>query len=92
MPRANGAARANGTLSKEAQQRFWTEEPAQRPGRRRMRTRIGGMHCSLCTGTIENALSDNPGVDEVAVSLTHEQALVEFDPRATRAEELIETL
>jgi heavy metal translocating P-type ATPase len=92
MPRANGAARANGTLSKEAQERFWTEEPAQRPGRRRMRTRIGGMHCSLCTGTIEDALSEKPGVDEVAVSLTHEQALVEFDPRATRAEELIETL
>lgn len=87
----NGTA-VHESLSEEAQERFWTEEPATRNGRRRMRTRIGGMHCSLCTGTIEDALSEHAGVDEVAVSLTHEQALVEFDPERTRAEELIETL
>ncbi len=57
-----------------------------------MRTRISGLHCSLCTGTIEKALGEQPGVDKVAVSLTHEQALVEYDPEATRAEALIQTL
>jgi heavy metal translocating P-type ATPase len=31
-------------------------------------------------------------VDKVAVSLTHEQALIEFDPNTTRAEDLLQTL
>ena len=70
----------------------WTEEPAGRPGRKKIRARIGGLHCSLCTGTIEKALGRMPGVDKVAVSLTHEQALVEYDPQVARPETLLETL
>lgn len=58
----------------------WSEEPASRPDRRKIRARIGGLHCSLCTGTIEKALGRMPGVDKVAVSLTHEQVLVEYNP------------
>jgi heavy metal translocating P-type ATPase len=72
--------------------KLWAEEPAARPDRARIRARIGGLHCSLCTGTIEKALGRLPGVDKVAVSLTHEQALVEFDPHRIRAEELLQTL
>jgi len=72
--------------------RFWSEEPSPRPGRRRIRARIGGLHCSLCTGTIERALGQRPGVDKVAVSLTHEQALIEYDPSVARPEELLGTL
>ena len=72
--------------------RLWTEEPSSRPGRKKIRARIGGLHCSLCTGTIEKALGRMPGVDKVAVSLTHEQALVEYDPHVARPEELLETL
>ncbi len=71
---------------------FWSEEPSPKPGRRRIRARIGGLHCSLCTGTIEKALGRRPGVDKVAVSLTHEQALIEYDPELARAEELLQTL
>jgi P-type Cu+ transporter len=71
---------------------FWTEEPSLVPGRRRIRARIGGLHCSLCTSTIEKALGRRPGVDKVAVSLTHEQALIEYDPTVARAEELLQTL
>jgi Cu+-exporting ATPase len=71
---------------------LWSEEPASRPGRARIRARIGGLHCSLCTGTIEKALSREPGVDKVAVSLTHEQALVEYDPEVARPEALLQTL
>lgn len=71
---------------------FWSEEPSKRPGRRRVRARVGGLHCSLCTGTIEKALGRRPGVDKVAVSLTHEQALIEYDPEVTRAEDLLGTL
>jgi len=72
--------------------RFWSEEPSARPGRRRIRARIGGLHCSLCTGTIEKALKREPGVEQVAVSLTHEQALIEYDPSVARAESLLQTL
>jgi heavy metal translocating P-type ATPase len=71
---------------------LWTEEPSTRPNRRKIRARIGGLHCSLCTGTIEKALGRMPGVDKVAVSLTHEQALVEYDPTIARPEHLLQTL
>ncbi len=71
---------------------LWSEEPASRADRARVRARIGGLHCSLCTGTIEKALGRIPGVDKVAVSLTHEQALVEFNPHIVRPEALLQTL
>jgi P-type Cu+ transporter len=71
---------------------LWNEEPATRSDRRKIRARIGGLHCSLCTGTIEKALGRLAGVDKVAVSLTHEQALVEYDPKLVRPEELLGTL
>ncbi|HYY61045.1 MAG TPA: cation transporter, partial [Burkholderiales bacterium] len=71
---------------------LWTREPASRPNRVRIRARIAGMHCSLCTGTIEKALKRHAGVEKVAVSLTHEQALVEYDPARVRPEELLATL
>src|SRR5260221_7778033 len=70
----------------------WSEEPSTRADRRKIRARIGGLHCSLCTGTIEKALGRMPGVDKVAVSLTHEQALVEYDPPIARPEDLLQTL
>lgn len=70
----------------------WSEEPASRPDRARIRARIGGLHCSLCTGTIEKALGSQVGVDKVAVSLTHEQALVEYDPNVARPEALLKIL
>jgi len=80
------------TTTAESAPRFWSEEPSNLPGRQRIRARIGGLHCSLCTGTIEKALGKRPGVDKVAVSLTHEQALIENDPSVARAEDLLQTL
>lgn len=82
----------NAVATIEPAPHLWSEEPASIPGRRRIRARIGGLHCSLCTGTIEKALVRRPGVDRVAVSLTHEQALIEYDPALTRAEDLLRTL
>ena len=70
----------------------WNDEPSTRLDRRKIRARIGGLHCSLCTGTIEKALGRMPGVDKVAVSLTHEQALVEYDPTVARPEQFLQTL
>jgi P-type Cu+ transporter len=46
----------------------------------------------MATGTIQKALGRKPGVDKVAVSLTHEQALVEYDPARIGAAELLQTL
>jgi len=71
---------------------LWTREPASRADRARVRARIAGMHCSLCTSTIEKALLRHDGVDKVSVSLTHEQALVEYDPARVRPQELLRTL
>jgi heavy metal translocating P-type ATPase len=73
-------------------ERLWSEEPSARSDRKKIRARIGGLHCSLCTGTIEKALGRLPGVDNVAVSLTHEQALVEYDPAVARPEQVLDTL
>ena len=70
----------------------WSEEPTSRSDRRRVRAHIGGLHCSLCTGTIEKVLGRKAGVHKVSVSLTHEQTLVEFDPGRTTADELMHTL
>src|SRR5216683_179488 len=69
---------------------YWAEELD--PRHARFRAKIGGLHCSLCTGTLEKALGRLPGVEKVAVSLTHEQALVEYDPTVIRSDDLLETL
>jgi heavy metal translocating P-type ATPase len=69
---------------------YWAEVLPS--GKGRLRAKIGGLHCSLCTSTIERALGSRPGVDKVAVSLTHEQALVEYDPARIAPDDLVETL
>lgn len=71
---------------------LWTQEPASRPDRVRIRARIAGMHCSLCVGSIEKALGRHTGVQLVSVSLTHEQALVEYDPDKVQPQALLQTL
>jgi Cu+-exporting ATPase len=70
----------------------WLDEKMGPDGLARFRARIGGLHCSLCTGTLEKALGRKPGVAKVAVSLTHEQALVEYDPAQVRPQDLVDTL
>ncbi|GAA2882116.1 cation-translocating P-type ATPase [Streptomyces mexicanus] len=70
----------------------WAAEPSNVPGHARVRARIAGLHCSLCTGTIEKALGRQPGVAKVAVSLTHEQALVDYDPDKISGRQILTTL
>jgi Cu+-exporting ATPase len=36
----------------------WSEEPSKLPDHRKIRVHIGGLHCSLCTGTLEKALGN----------------------------------
>lgn len=73
-------------------EQLWDEEPSHLEGHARIRARIAGLHCSLCTGTIEKALGRQAGVDQVAVSLTHEQALIDYDPKLIRPQEILGTL
>ncbi len=71
---------------------LWSAEPSPVEGNARIRARIAGLHCSLCTGTIEKALGRMDGVGQVAVSLTHEQALVDYDPELVAPERILSTL
>jgi Cu+-exporting ATPase len=71
---------------------LWAAEPSAVDGHARVRARIAGLHCSLCTGTIEKALGRMDGVGQVAVSLTHEQALVDYDPDLVTPERILSTL
>ncbi len=71
---------------------LWASEPSTVAGHARIRARIAGLHCSLCTGTIEKALGRMEGVGTVAVSLTHGQALVDYDPDVVRPETILATL
>ncbi len=54
--------------------------------------RIGGMQCSFCSSSIARALQTTPGVADVHVSLAHEEALVEYDPKVVGVPEIEETL
>ncbi len=80
------------TYEKTNEPPYWVEEGVGPDGTARFRAKVGGLHCSLCTGTIEKALGRHPGVEKVAVSLTHEQALVEYRPAQVTPKELIGTL
>ncbi len=71
---------------------YWVEQGRAPAGRSRFLAKISGLHCSLCTGTIEKAVGRLPGVHQVAVSLTHEQALVEFDQTLVAPQDILRTL
>ncbi len=46
----------------------------------RLQLKIGGMVCSFCAQAIQKALLGIRGVQEVYVSLAHEEILVEYEP------------
>lgn len=80
------------TAAAEVSDDLWAAEPSGTEGQARIRARIAGLHCSLCTGTIEKALGRMPGVRQVAVSLTHEQALIDYEPAVITPDEILGTL
>ncbi|MFD0900102.1 heavy metal translocating P-type ATPase [Actinomadura sediminis] len=81
-----------GTGAEAGRERWWAAEPSDVAGHVRIRARIAGLHCSLCTGTIDKGLGRLPGVDKVAVSLTHEQTLVDYDPDRITPDRILGTL
>ncbi|MFV2064103.1 MAG: heavy-metal-associated domain-containing protein, partial [Chloroflexota bacterium] len=57
-----------------------------------LRMKIGGMSCSFCVNTLKTATGRLPGVQEVGVSLAHEEALVRYDPELLDAAQIRETV
>ncbi len=57
-----------------------------------LQLKIGGMSCSFCANSIEGALFKEKGVDEVHVSLAHEEALVRYRADKTTPTKIIDTL
>ncbi|GAA5101661.1 cation-translocating P-type ATPase [Haloechinothrix salitolerans] len=58
----------------------------------RLQVKIGGMHCSFCAHTIERALGRMDGIEQVNVSLAHEEALVIHDPDLVRSGQIRDVL
>jgi len=54
--------------------------------------RIGGMHCSGCSHTIDHVLRRQSGVWEAEVSLDHGWARVLFDPARVTVDQLAEAV
>ena len=50
---------------------------------------IKGMHCASCVYTVEKAIKKLPGIDDVSVNLATEKALVSFDTKKVRDQEII---
>ncbi len=46
----------------------------------KVQVKVGGMSCSFCAETLRKAVGRLDGVENVSVSLAHEEALVQFDP------------
>jgi len=45
-----------------------------------LQLKLGGMSCSFCVNAIERGLKRERGIEEVHVSLAHEEALIRFRP------------
>ncbi len=57
-----------------------------------LQLKVGGMSCSFCAESIRKAVGRQPGVEEVHVSIAHEEALVRYDPNETPASKIKDTL
>ena len=53
---------------------------------------VTGMTCAACSGRVQRTLAKVPGVVDANVNLMMHQATVAFDPAATSAEALVETI
>ncbi len=66
---------------------------AQAPERTaKLQIKIGGMQCSFCVESIRKAYSRTDGVLDVGVSLSHEEALVQYEPDKVTPAKLEDTL
>ena len=54
--------------------------------------RVGGMHCSLCVRSIHRGLSRLRGVEDVQVSIAHQEVLVRYNPTLLNPQRVCDTL
>ena len=54
--------------------------PPPANGGAKLRVKIGGMQCSFCTASITKAYKRLDGVRDVSVNLSHEEALITYEP------------
>lgn len=66
--------------------------PEADAGTRAIQLKVGGMSCSFCSESIRKAVGRQQGVEEVHVSLAHEEALVRFRPDQTEEGAIRDTL
>ena len=66
------------------------DHPVGEPAK--LQVKIGGMQCSFCVESIRKAYSRTDGVSDVGVSLSHEEALIHYDPQRVTPGELEKTL
>jgi P-type Cu+ transporter len=66
--------------------------PIRAHGTAKLQMKLGGMHCSLCTKSIHTTLGYLDGVQDVQVSIAHQEALVQYDPTRVRVEEIEQAL
>ncbi len=57
-----------------------------------LQMKVGGMHCSLCTNSINRALGQLDGVVDVQVSIAHQEVLINYDAGRVRPEKMMRTL
>ncbi len=53
---------------------------------------VTGMTCAACQGRVQRTLSKTPGVVDASVNLMMGSATVSYDPSATSADALVETI
>ena len=78
----DGAASQSETVEEDAPPH---EEVVPGNGAAKLQMKLGGMHCSLCTKSIHTTLGLLGGVQEVQVSIAHQEALVHYDPTRVSA-------
>lgn len=53
---------------------------------------ITGMHCGGCSGTLTRMLSELPGVSDVMVDHQKGNAVLTYDPKMVKVEEIYDTV
>ena len=58
----------------------------------KLHVKIGGMQCSFCVASIDQALTQMDGVNNADVNLAHEEVLVQYEPARVTPTQLKDTL
>jgi len=89
-----GCRNADGVLDAPPEQPAW--EPTPDDGHEREHERaflyVAGMHCASCETFLERVAADQPGVVDASASYVTETIRVEYDPRRTDTDALVDAL